>query len=91
MARQPFNRLLEGDPPLLSAVERIVVAAHRDWFEASGRTDWTEPTAYQWLHYEDPDPVARLADGVRRLGPQLARREPQVAAVIVLGRQRGWE
>jgi hypothetical protein len=89
MAEQPFERLLEGDPPLLGAVEAIVVAAHRDWYSASGRTDWTEPIAYRWLHYEDPDPVARLADGVRRLGPELALPEPDVAAVVALAQQLG--
>lgn len=89
MASQPFERLLEGDPPLLGAVEAIVVAAHHDWYSASGRIDWTEPTAYRWLHYEDPDPVARLADGVRRLGPQLVPREPEVAALVALAHSRG--
>jgi len=89
MARQPFDRLREGDPPLLNAVETIVVAAHCDWYVAGGQADWTEPKAYHWLHYEDPDPVARLADGVRRLGPQLAQREPEVGAVIALAQQRG--
>jgi hypothetical protein len=89
MARQPFNRLLEGDPPLLNAVETIVVAAHRDWYEASGRTDWTEPKAYHWLHYEDPDPVARLAEGVRRLPLELAARDVEVDAVLSLARRRG--
>jgi hypothetical protein len=89
MARQPFERLLEGDPPLLRTVEAIVIGAHRDWYEASGRTDWSGPKAYQWLHYEDPDPVARLADGVRRLLPQVAAREPEVDAVIALAHRRG--
>jgi hypothetical protein len=89
MARQPFDRLLEGDPPLLRAVEAIVVAAHRDWYEASGRTDWTEPKAYHWLHYEDPDPIDRLTDGVRRLLSQVAAREPEIDAVIALVQRRG--
>jgi hypothetical protein len=89
MSEQPFEWLLEGDPPLLGAVEAIVVAAHRDWYSESGRTDWTEPIAYRWLHYEDPDPVARLADGVRRLRPQLAQQESEVATVLGLAQQRG--
>jgi hypothetical protein len=89
MAGQPFERLLEGDPPLLRVVEAIVIGAHRDWYRASGRTDWSEPKAYQWLRYEDPDPVARLADGIRRLLPQVAAREPEVDAVIALAQRRG--
>jgi hypothetical protein len=89
MARQPFDRLLEGDPPLLPAVEAIVVAAHRDWYEAAGETDWTKPKAYHWLHYEDPDPVARLAEGIRRLRSQVAAREPEVEAVIALADRPG--
>jgi hypothetical protein len=81
MATQPFERLLEGREPLLPAVERLVVKAHRRWYEAWGATDWSEPKAYRWLRYEDPDPVARLADGVRRLpavdvpGAEVARLE----------------
>jgi len=70
-------------------VEAIVVAAHRDWYEASGGTVWTEPKAYHWLHYEDPDPVARLADGVRRLAPELAARGSEVNAVVSLAHRRG--
>ena len=89
MGGQPFERLLEGDPPLLRSVEAIVVGAHRDWYAASGRSDWAESKAYHWLHYEDSDPVARLVDGVRRLLPQVAAREPEVDAVIALARQRG--
>jgi hypothetical protein len=67
MAGQPFDRLLFGDRPLLREVETVVVDAHRRWYTSRGGTDWSEPKAYHWLHYEDPDPVARLADGVRRL------------------------
>ncbi len=71
MAAQPFDRLLEGDPSLLRRVELLVVDAHRRWSESSGRHDWSEPKAYHWLRYEDPDPVARLADGLRRLGNEV--------------------
>jgi hypothetical protein len=89
MAGQPFERLLEGDPPLLGSVEAIVVAAHRDWYSATGRTDWTEPKAYQWLRYEDPDPVARLVDGVCRLLTEVAVHEADVDAVVALAQRRG--
>ncbi len=71
MAAQPFERLLEGDLSLLRRVELVVVDAHRRWSESRGRRDWSEPQAYQWLSYEDPDPVARLAEGLRRLGNEV--------------------
>jgi len=51
---------------LLKDVEGIVVDAHRRLHETR-RKPWSLPTAYRWLRYEDPAPVARLADGVRRL------------------------
>ena len=47
---------------LLSAVERIVVDAY-----LAGHPGASRPDAYRWLHFEDPDPVARLDDAVRRL------------------------
>jgi hypothetical protein len=51
---------------LLPQVEQIVLEAHRAQYEAEGR-DWSRPIAYRWLRYEDPMPVARLRDGVRKL------------------------
>jgi hypothetical protein len=47
---------------LLKDVEEIVVQAY-----LSVQPGATRPDAYRWLRYEDPDPVARLAGGVRRL------------------------
>ncbi len=47
---------------LLKDVEEIVVAAYLSIHPGVSR-----PEAYHWLRYEDPDPVAQLADGVRRL------------------------
>jgi hypothetical protein len=89
MAEQPFGRLLEGDPALLPAVEAIVVSAHHEWYAAGGRSDWSEPEAYHWLRYEDPDPVARLADGIRRLGSgSFTEADGAVAGVIELARKR---
>jgi hypothetical protein len=51
---------------LLRDVEEIVVDSHRMLFQAQGRS-WSRPAAYHWLRYEDPEPVRRLGDGVRRL------------------------
>src|SRR6476661_8217724 len=51
---------------LLRSVERIVVEAHRSVFEVKGRGR-SEPAAYQWLSYEDPDPVGRLSEGLAKL------------------------
>jgi hypothetical protein len=64
MADQDFEVLVQSG--LLKQVEEIVVGGHRSMCEAEGRA-WSRPIAYRWLRYEDPAPVARLADGVRRL------------------------
>jgi hypothetical protein len=66
MALQEFAELTAGEPSLLRQVELIVLASHRRLCAEKGRV-WSEPIAYHWLRYEDPMPVARLADGVRRL------------------------
>jgi hypothetical protein len=79
MSTRPFDELLVGDPPLLHQVERLVVEAHRHRYESAGGTGWSEPMAYHWLHYEDPDPVARLAEGVRRMSPNLEADEHALA------------
>jgi hypothetical protein len=64
MARQDFEDLNESG--LLRDVEEIVVDSHRRLSEGKGRP-WSRPAAYHWLRYEDPNPVGRLVDGVRRL------------------------
>ena len=51
---------------LLEDVERIVVEGHRSTHDPAGGA-WSAPLAYRWLHYEDPMPVRRLAEGVKRL------------------------
>jgi hypothetical protein len=51
---------------LLASVEQIVLEAHRGLYEAEGLA-WSKPIAYRWLRYEDPMPVARLREGVKRL------------------------
>ncbi len=64
MALQDFTFLVESG--LLRKVERIVVEGHRELYSAQGRR-WSRPVAYRWLRYEDPAPVQRLAEGVKRL------------------------
>jgi hypothetical protein len=65
MAAQQFSDLVETG--LLRDVERIVVESHRALNERPGRKPWSPPDAYRWLHYEDPDPIARLQEGVQKL------------------------
>ena len=60
MAGADFHALVESG--LLTDVEEIVVRAY-----VSAHPGATRPEAYSWLRFEDPDPVARLADGVNRL------------------------
>ena len=66
MAAQDFRTITEGEPSLLRQVERIIVAAHRSVHEVKGRS-WSEPVAYRWLRYEDPNPVRRLSEGLEKL------------------------
>jgi hypothetical protein len=66
MALQDFSEMTAGDPSLLRQVELIVLDGHRRLYMAQGKS-WSEPIAYHWLHYEDPHPLARLIDGLRRL------------------------
>lgn len=70
MAGHDFADISHGS--LLRDVEGVVVEAHRALYAREGRP-WSRPAAYHWLRYEDPDPVARLADGVRRLRKRGAR------------------
>jgi hypothetical protein len=60
MARQDFASLVEAG--LLRDVEQLTVEAYLAAHPGASR-----PEAYHWLRYEDPDPISRLADGVRRL------------------------
>jgi len=64
MGRQDFQLLV--DSGLLSQVEQIVIDGHRMLQESKGIA-WSPPDAYRWLHYEDPEPVARLAEGTKKL------------------------
>ena len=69
MSRQEFAALVKTG--LLKEVEGIVVEAYVSVHPGASR-----PEAYRWLRYEDPDPVARLADGVRGLGREGAEFDP---------------
>lgn len=69
MRGQDFDDLVAGG--LLKAVEEIVIAAYLEAHPGS-----SPPDAYRWLRYEDPDPVARLAEGVRRLRSEGASFDP---------------
>jgi hypothetical protein len=66
MVRQDFSTMTNGEPSLLLRVEGIVVDSHRRLYLLQGRP-WSRPIAYHWLRYEDPLPVARLLEGVKRL------------------------
>jgi hypothetical protein len=66
MAHQEFSELVASG--LLKDVEEIVVDAYRHAHPGA-----TRPAAYHWLRYEDPLPVVRLADGVRKLRRKGAR------------------
>jgi hypothetical protein len=66
MVRQDFGAMAAGEPSLLRRVEGIVVEGHRRLYALQGRS-WSRPVAYRWLRYEDPLPVARLLEGVKKL------------------------
>ncbi len=66
MATQDFVLLTAGDPSLLRQVELIIIDSHRRLYAAEGKP-WSEPIAYQWLRYEDPMPLTRLAEGLHSL------------------------
>jgi hypothetical protein len=70
MAETEFPSLVAGG--LLKDVEEIVVEAYLGLHPGAAR-----PEAYRWLRYEDPQPVARLADGVRKLRKEGARFDPR--------------
>ena len=70
--RTPIGRrngkLKDVHPVVLGALvlKEIVVTAHRSLYRRQGKA-WSRPAAYRWLRYEDPAPVERLAEGVRKL------------------------
>jgi hypothetical protein len=90
MARQEFTELTAGDPSLLRQVELIVLDSHRRLYVAQGKP-WSEPIAYHWLRYEDAQPVARLADGLRRLLRQRVKVDAEaVDKACAEARRRGF-
>jgi hypothetical protein len=64
MDGQDFDLLVKSG--LLRRVEKIVVESHRKLYAGQGR-EWSPPVAYRWLRFEDPEPIARLADSVKKL------------------------
>jgi len=64
MSAQDFAELVKSR--LIIDVEDIVIDAHKRLYETEG-LEWSRPIAYHWLRYENPDPVERLKDGVKRL------------------------
>ena len=91
MRHQDFETVVAGDPSLIRLVELGVLDAHRRWHVREGR-DWSEPIAYRWLRYEDPDPPARLAEGLRRLEAEGVEVDAVLARrALEEGRRRGFE
>ena len=88
MSDQDFSGLV--DSGLLGEVEEIAVQGHRSLFESEGRP-WSRPAAYRWLRYEDPAPVARLVEGVKRLRERGVKFDPDaVDKACVRASQRGF-
>jgi hypothetical protein len=88
MDGQDFSELVAIG--LLREVEEIVVEGHRMLYESEGRP-WSRPAAYHWLRYEDPAPVARLIDGVKRLRGRGVKFDPDaVDKACVRASQRGF-
>jgi hypothetical protein len=74
MAQQDFTKISAGEPSLLRRVEEIVIESHRGMYEAQGNPEpWSKPVAYRWLRFEDPQPVARLQEGLKELRRRAAR------------------
>ena len=88
MGRQDFDLLVTSR--LLAQVERIVVEAHRELYLDEGR-EWSRPIAYRWLRYEDPVPVARLAEGTKRLRRRGGKFDAEaVEKACALASQKGY-
>jgi hypothetical protein len=75
MATQDFATISAGEPSLLRQVEEIVIESHRVLYGKEARA-WSKPIAYRWLRFEDPMPVARLLEGVKKLRSRAASFNP---------------
>jgi hypothetical protein len=64
MRGQDFERV-RGK--LLFELERLVVAEHAALHSELLGERWSPSSAYRWIRYEDPEPVARLIDASGRL------------------------
>jgi hypothetical protein len=64
MRDQDFERVRGA---LLTELERLVVAEHAALHAGLLGERWSPPSAYRWIRYEDPDPIARLIDASGRL------------------------
>jgi len=81
MAEQDFARVIAGEPSLLRQVEEIVIGSHRRLYVGQGRA-WSKAIAYHWLRFEDPMPLARLLDGVKRLRRRAVRFDPDAVEKV---------
>jgi hypothetical protein len=83
MAHQDFTKISSGEPSLLRQVEEIVIESHRRMYEAQGHRDpWSKPVAYRWLRFEDPEPVARLREGLKELRQRAAAIDPDAVEKV---------
>jgi hypothetical protein len=88
MTERDFSELT--DSGLLPVVEEVVLEAHRNLYLRE-RRPWSRPAAYHWLHYEDPAPVHRLSEGVRKLQRRGARFEAKaVDKACARAREQGF-
>jgi hypothetical protein len=83
MAQQDFTKMSAGEPSLLRRVEEIVIESHRRMYEAQGHPEpWSKPVAYRWLRFEDPQPVARLQEGLKELRRRAAGIDPDAVEKV---------
>ncbi|MEA2627837.1 MAG: hypothetical protein QOJ10_297 [Chloroflexota bacterium] len=83
MAAQDFTKISAGEPSLLRQVEEIVIESHRRMYEAQGHSEpWSKPVAYRWLRFEDPEPVARLQEGLNELRRRAAGIDPDAVEKV---------